>query len=127
MLPPLGFSTLFMTHFGNGANNYTMAFGTKGTMTLNDPDGNVDGIGPRVSGEGSEHPEKLSDQETYLKEISQDDHMVNWLKCIKSRDLPNAHMEHGYKQGVAVLLAEEARVQERKMKFDQTKREIVPA
>ncbi len=121
-----GFSTMFTTHFGNGANNYTLVFGTKGTMRLNDPDGNVDGIQPRVSGEGSEHPERLQDEYIELDEIPQDDHMVNWLKCIKSRKQPNAHMKYGYMQGVAVLLADQARIRERKMRFDEKKRLILP-
>jgi predicted dehydrogenase len=121
-----GFSTLFTTHFGNGANNYDLIFGSRGTMRINPPDGNDNGINPRVSGEGSEHPEKLG-EETKLELIPHDDHMVNFLKCIVSREQPNAHMGHGHKQGVAVLLAEAARVNERKMKYDKEKREICPA
>lgn len=122
-----GFSTLFTTHFGNGANNYCMIFGTKGTMKINDPDGNVDGMHPRVSGEGSEHPERLPDEYTELDVIPQDDHMTNWLKCIKSREQPNAHMKYGYMHGVAVLVADLARVYERKMVYDPRRRMILPA
>ncbi|MBZ0258092.1 Gfo/Idh/MocA family oxidoreductase [bacterium] len=122
-----GFSTLFTTHFGNGANNYTTLFGTKGAMQLQDPDGNVDGLHPRVSGEGSEHPERLPDEYYELDEIAQDDHMVNWLKCILSREQPNANMKFGYMQGVAVLLADQARIEERKMRFDEKNRRIVMA
>lgn len=121
------FSSLFTTHFGNGANNYFMIFGSKGTMRLNDPDGNTDGIGPRVSGEGSEHPERLPLEYQPLEEIPQDDHMVNWLKCINDRKQPNADMKAGYMQGVAVLVAEQARLHERKMIFDEENRTIIPA
>lgn len=113
---PEGFSTLFTTHFGNGANNYTMFFGTKGVMRIGDPDGNVNGIQPLVSGEGSEHPNRI-EGETLLPEIPQKDHMENWLECIQTRKQPNANMEQGYKQGVAVLLAEAARLEERKMLY----------
>jgi predicted dehydrogenase len=113
---PEGFSTLFTTHFGNAANDYTIFFGTKGIMRINEPDGNSDGILPRVSGEGSEHPEKIQTDMT-LPEISQKDHMENWLNCIQTREQPNANMEQGYKQGITVLLAETARLEERKMVY----------
>ncbi len=125
---PEGFTTLFTTHFGNGANDYTLIFGTKGTMRIHEPDGNhSDGIYPRVSGEGSEHPGRLPMEEKVLEEIPQDNHMINWLKCIKSREQPNANMEAGYKQGIAVLLAERARINERKMIFDRSRREMIHA
>ena len=124
---PEGFTTLYMTHFGNGANDYTMFFGTKGVMRINEPDGNRDGISPRVSGDGSEHPTRLPDEVKALEEIPQDDHMVNWLKCIRSRALPNANMHMGFKQGIAVLLCEYSCQQGRKMRFDKDKRRIVTA
>ncbi|MBN1420520.1 MAG: hypothetical protein JXP34_17205, partial [Planctomycetes bacterium] len=54
-------------------------------------------------------------------------HMQNWLECIRSRKAPNADMEAGYKQGVAVLLADLAYVTGRKMFFDEAKRMIRPA
>lgn len=122
---PDGFSTLFTTHFGNAANDYTIIFGSKGIMRINEPDGNRDGINPVVSGEGSEHPEKIANV-MKLEEIAQDDHMVNWLKCIQARTQPNANMEQGYKQGIAVLLAETARVEERKVLYNHEKKCFMP-
>lgn len=126
---PNGFTTSYTTHFGNAANDYTMFFGTKGSMKIDMPDGNDRlGINPRVSGDGSEHPEKIPHSEyKTLEEIEQDDHMVNWLKCIQSRQQPNANMEMGYRQGVAVILGDMACVHRRMMMFDPIKRDIVPA
>ena len=120
-----GFTTLFMTHFGNGANNYTKFFGTKGTMTLNDPDGNTDGIGPRISGEGSEHPDKVK-EELILDNTTKEDHMMNWVHCMQSRKQPNAKMEAGYMHGVACILGDLACKENRRMMFDPEKREIRP-
>ncbi len=122
-----GFVTSFTTHFGNGANDGDTLFGSKGIMRINPPDGNSGGIKPLVSGTGSEHPEKIQDDESALEEIAQDDHMTNWVKCIRSRQQPNAHMERGYQHGVAVILGDRALVEGRKMRFDSGARTIVPA
>ncbi len=124
---PEGFVTSYTTHFGNAANDYTMFFGSQGTMSIDMPDGNDRlGINPRVSGEGSEHPNKVKEG-TEVEDIEQDDHMVNWLKCIRDREQPNADMDKGYKQGVAVILGDRACVERRMMMFDPIKREIIPA
>lgn len=121
-----GFTTSYTTHFGNAANNYTIFFGSKGIMEIGYPDGNSPGgINPRVSGEGSEHPEKVSET-MELEEIKQDDHMLNWLKCMRSRKAPHADMEAGYMQGVAVVLGDRAWMEGRKMVFDPGRREIRP-
>ncbi len=123
---PEGFTTLFTTHFGNGANNYTTIFGSKGTMQIQDPDGNQKGgIAPKVTGDGSEHPEKIGEG-VEIPEIPQDDHIMNWLKCIRTREQPHADMDAGYKHGVAVLLGWMAYLEGRKMAFDPQKREIRP-
>ncbi len=122
-----GFTTLYTTHFGNAANDYTLFFGSKGIMRIDFPDGNDrEGINPIVSGEGSEHPENIG-KERKLPEIKQDDHMVNWMKCMRDRKQPNANMDKGYKQGVAVILGDRACIERRAMTFDPVKREIIPA
>jgi predicted dehydrogenase len=121
-----GFTTLFTTHFGNGANDYRMWFGTKGIMRTSAPDGYPDGIQPKVSPEGSEHPEKIK-QEIALENNSVEGHMENWIRRCRERKQPNADMKAGYKHGVAVLLCDLAMVHGRKMVFDAAKREIRPA
>ena len=96
-------------------------------MRIDFPDGNDrEGINPIVSGEGSEHPENIG-KERKLPEIKQDDHMVNWMKCMRDRKQPNANMDKGYKQGVAVILGDRACIERRAMTFDPVKREIIPA
>jgi len=123
-----GFTTSYTTHFGNGANDYIMIFGTKGVMHTGAPDGWPNGIEPRVSGEGSEHPEKIEDGiEIELENNLIEGHMENWMRCIRTRELPAANMDEGYKHGVAVLLCDMAMVAGRRMMFDPGKREIRPA
>ena len=122
-----GFTTSYTTHFGNAANDYITFFGTKGIMQVNYPDGNSPGgIAPKVSGEGSEHPDKIGEG-VEVEEIDQDDHMLNWIKCMRSRKQPNADVEAGYMQGVAVVLGDRAYEEGRKMIFDPARKEIHPA
>jgi len=123
---PEGFVTSYTTHFGNGANDYMIFFGTLGVMRTGYPDGWPNGIEPKVSGEGSEHPDAIK-KEAALENEMTETHVANWLRCIRSRRQPNADMEAGYKQGVAVLLADRAFVEGRKMAFDPQRREIRPA
>lgn len=118
-----GFVTMFTTHFGSGANDYTTFFGSKGTLTVDDPS-DIRSI--TVSGEGSEHPEKIAET-TQLRTPPSDDNMLNWIRCLRSREQPNTNMEAGYKQGVAVILSDMAMVSGRKMRFDAEKRAVVPA
>lgn len=96
-------------------------------MQVNYPDGNSPGgIAPKVSGEGSEHPDKIGEG-VEVEEIDQDDHMLNWIKCMRSRKQPNADVEAGYMQGVAVVLGDRAYEEGRKMIFDPARKEIHPA
>jgi len=123
---PEGFVTSYTTHFGNGANDYIVFFGTKGVMRTGAPDGWPNGIEPKVSGEGSEAPDAITDKKD-LQNEAVETHMANWLGCIRTRKPPNADIVAGYKQGIAVLLCDRAFVEGRKMIFDQTHREIRPA
>lgn len=123
---PEGFVTSFTTHFGNGYNDYITFFGTQGIMRTGAPDGHPDGIKPIVSGEGSDHPDKIKEQ-IALDNTTAVDNMANWLECIRTRKQPNTAMDAGYKHGVAVIMADMAMVKGCKMTFDETKREIRPA
>ncbi len=121
---PEGFVTDFTTHFGSTlANESTVYFFEKGT--LRSLFGHNPGD-PVISGEGSEHPDRVKEKKT-LECPPTTDHMLNWLECIRSRGKPNADMESGYKQGVAVILADMAYVAGIKMTFDPARREVRPA
>ncbi len=118
-----GFTTSYTTHFGNGANDYILWFGQKGTMKTGAPDGWPNGIAPVITGEGSDAPDKI-EGEIVLENKARAVHMLDWLQCIVSRKAPNADMEAGYKHGVAVILADLAQRQGCKMMFNAKKREI---
>jgi predicted dehydrogenase len=121
-----GFILQFTTHFGSGANDFDNIYGDKGLMRMGKPDGNIGGLQAVITGEGSEHPEKIN-EEIRLDNTTQEDHMLNWIRCVRSRKEPNANMDCGYRHGIAVILADRAYDEKRMMRFDPEKREIVPA
>lgn len=123
---PDGFVMMFTTHFGSGANDKDVYYCEKGLLKISKPDGNIGGIAPVASGEGNEHPDRIQ-EDIKLDNTTREDHMQNWLRCIRARKEPNANMDAGYKQGIAVILADRAYDAKRMMRFDPIRREIVPA
>lgn len=116
-----GFVTHFATHFGSSLDNETTTFffekGTVRSAFGHDPGE------PVVSGEGSEHPERPRVKKA-LELPSTQDHMLNWLECIRTRKQPAADMEAGYRHGVAVVLGDLAYVTGRRAVFDPARREV---
>jgi predicted dehydrogenase len=56
--------------------------------------------------------------------IQGDEHMLNWLACLRSRSTPNAPVEVGYAHTIASLLCFEAWNTGRRQTFDPTTRTI---
>ena len=52
------------------------------------------------------------------------DHVKNWFDCIRNGGQPNANMDFGYKQGVAVAMGDLAWDTNSKVYFDKDKREV---
>jgi len=111
------FLVRYSTAFGTSAGNYLKFFGPRGTMDAT----NWSGKPFTVSGKGAENP-VADEMEVPLAES--DNHMLNWLKCLRSRQQPNAPIEAGYSHSVAVILSDEAMVRGRRMAFDPVKRAI---
>jgi predicted dehydrogenase len=55
------------------------------------------------------------------------EHVKNWLDCIRDGGEPNANMDYGYKQGLAVIMGDAACKTGRKVKWNKEKREVLPA
>ncbi len=111
------FLVRYCTAFGTSAGNYLRFYGAKGTMDAS----NWSGKPFAVSGKGAETP---MPEGTAIPEVESDHHMLNWLKCLRSRQQPNAPIEAGYSHSVAVIMADEALVRGRRMVFDPAKRVI---
>lgn len=117
-----GFHTQFTSHFGSDIDNEkTIFMFEKGSIQCKF--GHWPG-NPTLSSAGVDDkikPEKLLDADTPDPLPL---HVKNWLDCIRSGEQPNAHMDLGYKHGIAVILGDVAWTQNRKAYFDPKKREV---
>jgi predicted dehydrogenase len=111
------FMVRYSTAFGTSAGNYLKFFGTKGTLDAS----NWSGRPFEVLGKGSEQP---LPEGTTIPEVASDPHMLNWLKCLRTRQQPNAPIDAGYSHSVAVILSDEAMIRGRRLVFDPVKRAI---
>ncbi|MEZ5404213.1 MAG: Gfo/Idh/MocA family oxidoreductase [Bryobacteraceae bacterium] len=111
------FLVRYSTAFGTGAGNYLKFFGPRGTLDAS----NWSGKPFTVSGERAEQP---APEGTVIPEMESDPHMLNWLKCLRTRQQPNAPIEAGYSHSVAVILSDEALIRGRRMVHDPVRRTI---
>jgi predicted dehydrogenase len=111
------FLVRYSSAFGTGHGNYLKFFGTKATLDASNWSGKPFTLIP----EGSEQPLPAG---AAIPEMESDPHILNWLKCLRSRQQPNAPIDAGYAHSVAVILSDEALVRGRRMVFDAQKRAI---
>jgi len=111
------FLVRYSTAFGTGHGNYLKFFGTRGTLDA----GNWSGKPFSILTHGAEDP---LPEDTRIPEVESDSHMLNWLKCLRTRQQPNAPIEAGLSHSVAVILADEALVRGRRLMYDPQKRAI---
>ena len=111
------FLVRYSSAFGTSAGNYLKFFGPRGTLDAS----NWSGKPFSVSGQGAEKP---LPPDTTIPEEPSDPHMLNFLKCVRSRQQPNAPIDAGYGHSVAVIMADEALIRGRRMVYDPGKRAI---
>jgi len=111
------FLVRYSTAFGTGSGNYLKFFGTKGTLDA----ANWSGKPFTIITQGAEDPLPPN---TQIPEMQSDPHILNWLKCLRSRQQPNAPIEAGYSHSVAVILSDEAMIRGRRMVYDAARRAI---
>jgi len=97
---------------GNESGTHFTVHGTEGTLDVNtwtvSPDGPKAGKTPDVKIEGKPNQ----------------DHMVNWLECIRSRRRPNADIEYGHQHAVASIMAAKAQETGLRHTYDRKSRTI---
>jgi len=74
------------------------------------------------SGEGGEKGHEVEGGK--LDEISDADHMANWLECMRSRELPTADIQYGHQHAVATIMAAEALHTGKRIRYDREARRI---
>ncbi len=117
-----GFHTQFVSHFGSSIGDETTLFMfEKGSLrtrfghNIGNPAYSSEGVNDKIPAH------KLLDSDPPYPGKA---HMENWFDCIRSGGEPNANMDYGYKQGIAVLMGDTAYGLGRKVKFDKQQRTI---
>ena len=133
---PKGFLVSYATSFGNDADSFTRIMGKKATLI-------------NVGGEGSQRWKLVEEKgthednpfvhraETYVTlpgnsnpapaYISDHDlsHMANWLECLRSRQQPNATVQHGFAHSAAAIMAARSYREGKKLYWDAASETIV--
>lgn len=114
---PEGFLASYSTMTGAPSKTETRAHGRYGTLNMDNWNS------PFINGEGSQHANRIS-EERPLAPVPRDPHMLDWLKCIRNRETPNADIEAGFAHSIAAIMADEALLQARRVIYDSERREI---
>jgi predicted dehydrogenase len=107
---PEGFLFSWAMGLGNSAGVHFTVHGTEGTLDMDK------GI---ISCDGGRkfEPRKLSP-------VANQNHMDNWLECLRSRKRPSADIEYGHQHTVATVMAATAFETGRRQHYNPTKRTI---
>lgn len=119
---PEGFMSSYMSNFGNSYGNSFKIFGDVASVDLGGPHH------PKhyLTAEGGSKKRGSVRGRTPITLVERDDHWLNWLKCLRSREECHAPTEAGYQQGVACIMAMQSYLTGRRVVYDQEKREILP-
>lgn len=111
---PRGFLLSYSTRLGNSANRAENVFyGTRGVF---------DSSTWTATGEGGGR-DKLAEPVRVTDEPSEN-HMRNWLECIRAGRDPNAPVEAGFAHSVAAIMADQSWRQGRRMVYDAATRDL---
>jgi predicted dehydrogenase len=151
---PKGFLVSYATSFGNDSDSSTRIMGTKGTLVnvggegsqrwkLVEEKGNHEDnpfirraqkpvVLPEGATRGMAWSQRLltgAVEKTYgalpFSSDSNPAHMRNWFECMRSRQQPNATVEHGFAHSVAVIMAARAQQEGRKLYWNAATEEIL--
>ncbi len=112
---PEGFLFDWSMSLANAAGNRYNIHGRYGTLDL-------DRL--RYSGEGGEEGKQI--EEGVLEPEPDENHMANWLKCIRTRERPNGDIDYGHEHSVATIMAAEALHTGQRQCYDRENRRIYP-
>ncbi len=143
---PQGFLHTYTTTFGNSYRSFTRIQGTEGTID------NYGGEGASlflVTGEGGRQETEAvrytappgmgptSDQAAIVRvpgapeanSVGPDDddvvHLEHWLRAMRSREIPNAHVDHGFSHSIACMMAARSYWSGKRVYWDASREEMV--
>ncbi|MFP4058427.1 MAG: Gfo/Idh/MocA family protein [Candidatus Brocadiia bacterium] len=114
---PEGFMVTYSTNFGNGSGDAEAIYGRHGVMNL------LPWNKPTVSGAGAVEKGELGEPRP-VEPVPMPDHFLDWFRCMRSGERPNAPIEAGYQHAVAVIMAMKAYDTGRRQVYDPQKREL---
>ena len=77
-----------------------------------------------ISGKGSESPQRIA-KDIPLEPVQVNSHMANFIECIRGRGRPRADIQAGFSHAVADIMAAIALQEERNVRFDAARLEVV--
>jgi predicted dehydrogenase len=98
----------------------TNSFGTR--YTVHGTQGTLDMQTMDIMPQGGPKGTKVTRQR--VPNRPNQDHMANWLECLRSRKRPNADIAYGHQHAVATIMAAAALHQGKRMVYDPEKREM---
>ncbi len=97
------------------------AFG--GKFRLFGTNGMFDVYKMTFSGEGAHGDKALKEKK--VKPQASENHMENWLKCLRSRNRPNADIEYGHQHAVASIMAAASLHNGKRYMWDNEKKQVI--
>jgi len=76
------------------------------------------------SGDGGEPGKELA--AGAVEPVPDEDHVANWIDCMRSRARPNADIEFGHQHAAATIMAANALETGQRMRYDRERRAIFP-
>lgn len=91
-------------------------------VTIRGTSGSFDSGTWTITGEGG--GESRLKETVKVKAKPSTSHMRNWLECIRTRQKPNATVEHGYQHSIACIMAAQALWEGKRVTFDPVKQKL---
>ncbi|MFC1806724.1 Gfo/Idh/MocA family protein [Planctomycetota bacterium] len=136
-LSPNGFMYTWCMCITNGSGTHYTIHGTNGTIDMYgtllrkqkiyDADGKATTKSVAIPGLTITPAGGVKGSKVVQKQLpggANQNHMENWLECLRSREKPNADIQFGHQHAVATILAAAALHQGRRMIYDPDKREM---
>ena len=115
-----GFMVSYTSNFGNGSGNLFKVYGTRGTMDL------TDWNNPKITKDGCKKGETpLEPGDGNVAPVERPNHVLNWLRCLRTRETPHAPIQAGYDHSIASIMAVESLATGRRQTYDFEKKVIV--
>ncbi len=115
---PEGFMVSYSTNFGNGSGNSFKMFGDAGVLDM------LNWGSPVLSADGHAANKIDIRGKQPVEPVPMPDHYLDWLRCMRTRETPNASIDAGYQHAVACIMAMQSYDSGRKTLYNPQKREI---